>query len=95
MVMSNAPKASLERMRTFGQPKLACFGTVIDERDAYMARTLWAAATGAPGASPAFVADSTHDGRCVFRYAMPPGAPGGFCNAGALPRPTCSCPAIS
>jgi len=49
---------------------------VIDERDAYMAHALWAAATGQRAAAPAFVADSTHDGRTVFRYAMPDGAPG-------------------
>ena len=49
---------------------------VIDERDAYMAHALWATATGRSGTSPAFVADSTHDGRTVFRYAMPAGGPG-------------------
>lgn len=52
------------------------WGAVIEERDAYMARTLWAAATGAPGASPAFVADTTIDGRTIFRYAMPKDGPG-------------------
>ena len=41
-----------------------------------MAHALWAAATGRASAAPAFVADSTHDGRTVFRYAMPDGAPG-------------------
>ncbi len=49
---------------------------VIDERDAYMAHALWATAIGRSGTSPAFVADSTHDGRTVFRYAMPVGGPG-------------------
>ena len=51
-------------------------GAVIEERDAYMARTLWAAATGAPPTSPAFVANSTIDGRTIFRYAMPRGGTG-------------------
>ena len=41
-----------------------------------MARTLWAAATGTSGTSPAFVADTTIDGRTIFRYAMPKGGPG-------------------
>ena len=41
-----------------------------------MAHSLWAMATGRPGLAPAFVADSTHDGRTVFRYAMADGGPG-------------------
>ena len=49
---------------------------MIEERDAYMARTLWAAASGAPPTSPAFIADSTIDGRTIFRYAMPKDGPG-------------------
>lgn len=52
------------------------YGAVIEERDAYMARTLWAAATGSAAVSPAFVADTTPDGQTIFRYAMPNDGPG-------------------
>ena len=41
-----------------------------------MAHALWAMATGRSGIAPAFIADSTHDGRTVFRYAMPIDGPG-------------------
>lgn len=58
-------------------------GAVIEERDAYMARTLWAAATGSAAVSPAFVADTTQDGQTIFRYAMPNDGPGAL---HALPR---------
>ena len=66
-----------------------------------MAHALWATATGRRSAAPAFVADSTHDGRTVFRYAMPDGAPGEL-QAGSMPKyrfagsllSTCHCAGI-
>lgn len=45
---------------------------VVDERDAYMAASIFAAATG-ESFVPAFVLDRDGDGRGVWRYAMPKG----------------------
>ncbi|CAL5220498.1 g2527 [Coccomyxa viridis] len=46
---------------------------LIQERDAYMARTIWAAASGLP-ASPAYIKDRDQ-GRTIWRYTMPEGGP--------------------
>eukprot|EP00884_Botryococcus_braunii_P005404 jgi/Botrbrau1/14865/Bobra.0326s0011.1 len=54
--------------------------SVIQQRDAFMARTLWAAATG-KGAAPAYVADEVA-GKPVWRYAMPEDGPEESCVPG-------------
>ncbi|CAL8464277.1 g3812 [Coccomyxa elongata] len=47
--------------------------SLIQDRDAYMARTIWAAATGVP-AAPAYIADN-EAGMRVWRYVVPEGGP--------------------
>jgi hypothetical protein len=48
---------------------------LLDERDAFMARVIAAAAQGAPTGAPAYVAGSLGNGQLVWRYAMAPDAP--------------------
>ncbi|KAK9807775.1 hypothetical protein WJX72_008889 [[Myrmecia] bisecta] len=53
---------------------------IIHQRDAYMARTIRAAAAGTP-AAPAYVADQV-GGQTVWRYVMPDGGPAAACPTG-------------
>ncbi|KAK9837254.1 hypothetical protein WJX81_002082 [Elliptochloris bilobata] len=71
-------------LRIWGEDAIIGFpgaqASIIDERDAYMARTIRAAAQGA-AAAPAFVADSAA-GRRVWRLLMPEGGSAAACPPG-------------
>lgn len=74
-------------MKLWGEDALlgwaGALGPVIEERDAYMARAIMAAATGrAEGLTPAFVRGAALGGTEVLRYLMPEGGAPGACPRG-------------